>query len=89
MVVRTLKNFKLKAGNLSTKNIFVFLKELNIQKNYKQIFEVGNWESSIRNNQYYIHKFYVNEALHAVSLCCSLPEGDILIKYWAPLLVCD
>lgn len=25
----------------------------------------------------------------AVSLCCALPEGDIVIKCWAPTTECD
>lgn len=27
--------------------------------------------------------------LYAVSLCCALPESDVLIKYWGPLDRCD
>ncbi len=42
-VALMLKNFKLKAGNIALHNLFIFLKELNIQERYRRIFEVGNW----------------------------------------------
>jgi len=25
----------------------------------------------------------------AISLCCALPETDIVIKYWGPTTYCD
>lgn len=55
-----LKNFKLKAGNLTVHSCLIFLRELKVQERYRKIFEVGNWQHSISNNQYYLHKFYVN-----------------------------
>jgi len=56
-------NFKLKATNMMFENIFTFLKELDINESYRNIFETGSWKTSIENNQYYLHKFYIDDKL--------------------------
>lgn len=53
--------------------IFEALKSLELHNNYKRTLETGCWDVSIKRNQYYFHKFFINDELVTVALSYALP----------------
>jgi hypothetical protein len=80
----------MRPGKYTLSELISYLKTLKISEEIRNnTFLNTKWEQSLSKCQSYVCEFIINNQVSVVAVCMILPEGDYLIKLWAPTSNCD
>jgi hypothetical protein len=83
------KEIKMRPGKVAIEELGKYLRELDTAAEVKDIILNSRFEESLGKCQAYLSELLVGGDVKAVGVCFALPDGDSLVKLWAPLRSCD